>query len=136
MALPLTHYLNILRINPVRAEEGNAALKLRQLVENANTRTHVTFWGTRMVTIGEETIPLDIIAAIVFRALDNPNVSGHTACVGWAITFLYEVTDIQIRSSNFITQFFVWLREDFCITILICGNQMRSHERSQRGVLW
>ncbi len=114
----------------------DAELRLRELVENPQIRTHVTFWGTRMVTVGEDAIPLEIISSIVFRALDLNNRRAHLGCVGWTVSFLYDATDIQIHSANVITRIFVWLREEFFITKLIYGSPVREHARSVRGLVW
>ncbi|MFI5333817.1 MAG: hypothetical protein ACHQT8_01460 [Chlamydiales bacterium] len=114
MALPLTYSL-------ARIQSNIGSQDLLRVALDNTIRTHVTFWGTRMVSIGDDSLPLEVIASVVLnvfrqRARENAQIYGDMHRAATNVEFFYVMTDLQILGANLITQIFVWIRDTFSIS--------------------
>lgn len=92
---------------------------VKNILDKAETR--ITFWGTRLVEVGEYTgsITLESIASRVLKAsnqrceADDLTLAERVAGldISKRVENLYLITDKQIQNANLLTRLFRWIRE-------------------------
>lgn len=128
-----------MQINPAKTLDSSdfskALTQVAEVLEDPNTVIKVTFWGERVVEVrnwphedevnimglivwppSTRSFSLDDIAAKVWTAhVNTRQLSQLDRDVGQKIVKkiqeFYETTDKQIKLENYLTRFFVWLRE-------------------------
>jgi hypothetical protein len=86
--------------------------EIKNLLDQATT--HVTFWGTRMVTVGDSECTLDRLARKVDVFRSDEFEATQSNAVNWNHVVkrtcdFYTATDKQVENSHFITRVIDWI---------------------------
>jgi hypothetical protein len=99
-------------------------IEVNKMLNTANIDTHITFWGTRVVELTDQAgnkISASL-SLLVRKTLDAArkrceadDLTPAERIAGVEIVRklqnFYKMTDAQVKECNFITRFFIWIRE-------------------------